>query len=1555
MADSVKIKITGDASEFQSTLSGLGNSAKGVFKGMMASQIVTKGFSMLAGGIKSALDTGMQFEAAMSQVAAISGATGAELERLTETAKHYGETTMFSASQAAEALNYMALAGWDADQSIAALGGVLDLAAASGMDLGAASDAVTDYLSAFGMEASQAGYMADLMAYAQARSNTTATMLADAYGNCASSMHAAGQDIETTTAMLMALANQGIKGSEAGTQMAAVMRDLTQKMDKGKIMIGDTAVQVADAQGNFRDLNDIIADVGKAVEGMGTAEASAAIMTTFTARSVKAIQTILNEGIGSVNEYEAALRGSEGTAAEQAETMLDNLQGDIQIYKSALEGLQITASESFGGVAREAVQFGTDFLTALNEGGKRGGLDGMLDALMGELPKVTAKITELVGKGLDGLSGRLPGLVRGLLSQLPDILSGAVDLIGPIGDALGEGMGAVIEHLIANLPQYAGTLARGLGNLFVSALKGVGSLVGGVVEGVGGMLGLEKGDSLDRMLSDVFDVTETRGIKVPDVEVDGEIKTDGYMGKIEAAKLAIATAVYSLGMEDGEEAEKLKQAILRGSGAEALGIALKALNVPDSTADAVVNSIKSLKGKLEGVFEEFGIEDEDGTIAQGIADFVAQGGSLEEAFAKIAGLSAEDAKAAAEKLQPDIDLIVDTLNALGIDNIDMSDVITAAATANGEIEMALRMLGLDDKKIQEALDGVERLGESISQKIKGVFESLKQALTDGDPENDAEAVTEAMDTIDEAAKEGHDDIDTWLQGYIDQLDQMDLSADEYKTKVEEAQATAQQMHEELDATIQAAKDWVTENAGKGVDEIKSHIGELDGLLADIESLEERIEALNQSLTSGDWANRRAVEAGYFTTDNQRATALKTTYDEYAKAVLEAEKELAEVEKQAEADIEQAWAEYRNKDIDKETFDARIKEAGDRTAAAAQEASEKIQAASDNYAEHMRAIAQAALSTTPGVRDALDELIATADVRNLAKSLKEWTAFAAENKTGWTVDDMLGMMGVDDAQMGALADALGVSVDTLKDTVQAAIYQGMFQLDTLPGLSMLADGTEEMIASSLEGVDLTSAMAAFKYAYEQGWMQTTEDIDWSDPAAAMKQIMLDFVNETTQDIPAPEIPVEPKVEPDGAFKDAQADAMQEEFTGVIEKAAEGASEDAEVTLAPEVSVAPDTGSASAQESTVEPVVSVAPEVQMADDTAGKIEAAMEEVTGGAGEARPVEPQITVAPEIVDAEATRQALYDGMINATQGMSMDDVLQNAGIERADFDAMAGAMGLEPDAIWGALQAAINSGDPAAMMTGMFAGIDLSAMTKPIGDGVVQGIVSGTQAGEGQARAAGQSVGLAAVEGVADGADTHSPSAFTMQVGSDVDEGLIQGTQAGQGAVQAAGQAVGRAAVEGVRAGATNTSSIGRQISAGVASGILSGRSAVVSAAISVCRAAVAAMRSSLQIASPSKVTRQIGKYTGEGFGIGLQETLRSAVRSAQGVVSAANLAPQADFSGISGALSGAVNDIAGIEGRRNIVLNVNGRQLAQVMREDTARTNAAYSRTIGMGVGK
>ena len=316
---------------------------------------------------KYVVEVGSKFEASMSKVAALSGASAEELEMMSQKAQELGSSTRFSASEVADGFSYMALAGWDANQSIAAIEGIVNLAAASEMDLAQASDMVTDYLSAFGMEASRAGEMADMMAYAQANSNTTTQQLGEAFGNCAANMNAAGQDMKTTTSFLEAFANQGIKGSEAGTKLSAIMRDITAKMSDGKIMIGDTAVAVTDASGNFRDLTDIMFDVEAATEGMGTAERSAALAATFTSRSVGGLNMILAEGMGSIAGYEEALENCDGTAAAMAGTMQNNLQGAITEMNSAAEGLGIALYDKVKGPLTDAVRLATELLSGITK------------------------------------------------------------------------------------------------------------------------------------------------------------------------------------------------------------------------------------------------------------------------------------------------------------------------------------------------------------------------------------------------------------------------------------------------------------------------------------------------------------------------------------------------------------------------------------------------------------------------------------------------------------------------------------------------------------------------------------------------------------------------------------------------------------------------------------------------------------------------------------------------------------------------------------------------------------------------------------------------------------------------------------------------------------------------------------------------------------------------------------------------------------------------------------------------------------------------------------
>ena len=396
-----------------------------------------------------AIDIGKDYTAMMSEVQALSGATGSDLALLQNTAREYGATTVFSATEAAEALKYMSLAGWDAQQSSSALGGVLNLAAASGMELGQASDMVTDYLSAFGMQAQDSAYFADMLAYAQANSNTSAAQLGEAYRNSAANLNAAGQDVETVTSMLEAMANQGYKGSEAGTALTAVMRDITNNMEDGAIKIGETSVAVSDAQGNFRDLTDILLDVEKATNGMGEADRAAALGATFTADSTKGLNLMLNEGVENIARYEEALRGSTGAAEDMADTMNDNLNGDMANMNSAFEEMQLQTFEAMEEPMREGVQYLTNTIIPILTEWVPTAFESFASGA-NKLGNALKPLFETILKNPQAITGALTSLGAGFLA-MKTVSTGmniakAVTDAGSLTGALGKFAGSLFSN-----------------------------------------------------------------------------------------------------------------------------------------------------------------------------------------------------------------------------------------------------------------------------------------------------------------------------------------------------------------------------------------------------------------------------------------------------------------------------------------------------------------------------------------------------------------------------------------------------------------------------------------------------------------------------------------------------------------------------------------------------------------------------------------------------------------------------------------------------------------------------------------------------------------------------------------------------------------------------------------------------------------------------------------------------------------------------------------------------------------------------------------------------
>lgn len=390
-----------------------------------AVDIATNGLGQIAGAAKEAVTeikkVGSSFEAAMSGVEGVSGATKQEVSQLSDKAKEIGANTKLSAEQAAGAMMNLSVAGWQVQETLDGVDGVVYLARAANMDLAESAQIAADNIATFKLQASDTTHIADMLAYAQAHSNTTASQLGQAYKNAATNMDAAGQTIETTTAILEALANRGLRSAESGTALAAVMRDMTSKMEDGAIAIDDTSVKVMDSQGNFRDMLDVLKDIEKATEGMGDAQKQAALLSTFTADSIKALNIMLSTGSDKIAGYREELENCAGAAEEMGDTMDDNLEGATAAFNSAVESLEITIYEKFSGPLKAATEMATSAVSSITKA-----ITPQKDALVEFIDQVAdtnekfADVLEKTKSSVDN-AGDMAGTISNLGSRLIEL------------------------------------------------------------------------------------------------------------------------------------------------------------------------------------------------------------------------------------------------------------------------------------------------------------------------------------------------------------------------------------------------------------------------------------------------------------------------------------------------------------------------------------------------------------------------------------------------------------------------------------------------------------------------------------------------------------------------------------------------------------------------------------------------------------------------------------------------------------------------------------------------------------------------------------------------------------------------------------------------------------------------------------------------------------------------------------------------------------------------------------------------------------------------------
>lgn len=411
---------------------------------------------------KSSVEAGMTFDTSMSQVAATmgdnadkivqyNGESMKSIDALREFAQEMGRTTAFSASESADALNYMALAGYDAQTSMQMLPNVLNLAAAGGIDLARASDMITDAQSALGLSVEETTVMVDQMAKASSTTNTSVEQLGDAILTIGATARGVKGGTEELSTVLGILADNGIKGSEGGTHLRNAILSLqtpTKDGTEALAKLGMSYADMYDEAGNMRSLPEIFLQLQGAMEGMTQQSKDAIISGIFNKTDLAAINALVGTDAERWNEVTSAIEGSKGAADKMAATQLDNLSGDITLFKSALEGAQIAISDQLTPSLRGFVNFGTESLSTLTAAFQQDGLGGAIDALGGIIDEGLGMLIDALPDVIDAGLGLLEGIITGIVDNLPKLADAALEIIFKLSDGIIDALPELIPALV---------------------------------------------------------------------------------------------------------------------------------------------------------------------------------------------------------------------------------------------------------------------------------------------------------------------------------------------------------------------------------------------------------------------------------------------------------------------------------------------------------------------------------------------------------------------------------------------------------------------------------------------------------------------------------------------------------------------------------------------------------------------------------------------------------------------------------------------------------------------------------------------------------------------------------------------------------------------------------------------------------------------------------------------------------------------------------------------------------------------------------------------------
>lgn len=489
-------KDLGDSFEkSESKLAKFGEVAKQV--GQMALQAFKEMAGQAVDFCKSAVSVGQEFDSSMSQVAATLGMTtdaiknnvngaGDTFDMLREKAKEMGSSTNFSASQAADGLNTLAMSGYSAKESVEMIEDVLHLSAAGSIDMANAAGYISGAMKGFNDQTKTSAYYADLMAKGATLANTSVAQLGEAMSSGAAGAAAYSQTADSMTVALLRLAEQGDVGSAAGTALAAAMKDLYTPSDKAKKALAELGISAYDTNGKARDFNTVVNELNNSLSKYTEEQQNAYKQSIFGQQGLNAYNKMVVTAIDKQNEWTQALANCSGEAANQYATMTDNLQGDIDSWNSALDGFKIELSDKLMPTVREFVQFGTESMSSITKGFQENGFDGAVDALGDALNNGISMIVQKIPQVLNAAKTLVLSLVKGIIDNLPEIVKAALEVVVELAKGIVEALPELLPALVECIATITDTLTSPsmLSEILDTALNLLITLADGLIDAI---------------------------------------------------------------------------------------------------------------------------------------------------------------------------------------------------------------------------------------------------------------------------------------------------------------------------------------------------------------------------------------------------------------------------------------------------------------------------------------------------------------------------------------------------------------------------------------------------------------------------------------------------------------------------------------------------------------------------------------------------------------------------------------------------------------------------------------------------------------------------------------------------------------------------------------------------------------------------------------------------------------------------------------------------------------------------------------------------------------